>query len=91
VVHAVEHGLRHEGLQDLHDGTSPLEQAGRFLDGRTDLGVDSETAARVEQQADAMFCAGRLMLSRASGCAKACIIRAASATLRVIGPAARPM
>ncbi len=38
----------------------------------------------------AIAAGGRLIVSRASGCASTCIISAASATLRVIGPAARP-
>ncbi|MCY1311375.1 hypothetical protein D9M70_616660 [compost metagenome] len=41
--------------------------------------------------AQSMSCAGRLMLSRASGRASACIMSAASPTVRVMGPAARPM
>ena len=36
-------------------------------------------------------CGGRLIKSRASGWASVAIISAASATLRVIGPATRPM
>ena len=36
-------------------------------------------------------CGGRLIKSRASGCASVAIISAASATLRVIGPATRPI
>jgi hypothetical protein len=38
-----------------------------------------------------MSCQGRLMLSRASGRLSAAIITAASATRRVMGPAARPV
>ena len=41
--------------------------------------------------AQSMVCAGRLMLSRASGALSTCISKAASATVRVMGPAARPM
>jgi hypothetical protein len=37
-----------------------------------------------------MSAAGRLMLSRQSGCDSTRIIKAASRTLRVIGPATRP-
>jgi hypothetical protein len=38
-----------------------------------------------------MSCSGSAMLSRASGCDSTCIISAASSTLRVMGPAARPV
>jgi hypothetical protein len=83
-----------------------FEKARRMFDCRAHLGLDREAAARIEQQPDAqaaqvvgrhveaaqsMSCAGRLMLSRASGFDSACIINAASPTVRVIGPAARPM
>ena len=41
--------------------------------------------------AQSSACAGRLMLSRASGWLSTCNISAASLTPRVMGPAARPM
>ena len=67
-----------------------------------DLGVDRQAAAGVEQQADPQAAhvaleprpgdvlGGRLIVSRSSGCASTLIISAASATVRVIGPATRP-
>ena len=41
--------------------------------------------------AQSSVCAGRLMQSRASAWLSTCSMRAASLTLRVMGPAARPM
>ena len=79
-----------------------LELLGRRLDRGGDLGVDRQADAGVEHQADAQAATsrssrasrssarGRLIVSRSSGCASTPISSAASATLRVIGPATRP-
>ena len=45
----------------------------------------------VSQLFQSMASKGRLMLSRSSGQASACISSVASATVRVMGPAARPV
>ena len=52
MVHAVEHGRRHEGLHRLDDGAGRLEAPGRRLDRRAHLGLDRQAAAGVQQQAD---------------------------------------
>jgi hypothetical protein len=88
-------------------GAGGLEPSGGGLHGGGDLGLHRQAAAGIQQQADAQAlqvlgrrgrhagqssaCAGRLMLSRASGWLSTCIISAASLTLRVMGPAARPV
>ena len=91
------------GAHRLDDRAGGLEGARRGLDGCRGLGSTGRPAAGVEQQADAqalqrraaasvqsMPAGGRLIVSRASGCDSTLIISAASATLRVIGPATRP-
>lgn len=95
--HAVEHLAREKGAHGLDDGAGLLEQARGRFNGGAYLGVGGQAAAGVQQQAQAqaaqalqagrqrlliVSCAGRLMLSRASGLLSTCIISAASCTVR---------
>ena len=90
------------GADALDARAGGLEALGRGLDRGGDLGVDRQADAGVEQQpmrrpatsrssrCQSIDCAGRLIVSRSSGWASTPIISAASATVRVIGPATRP-
>ncbi len=53
LVHAVEHGLGHEGLHQAHLGTGLLEQAGGMFHGGAHFVLDWQAAASVQQQAQA--------------------------------------
>ena len=101
-----DYGMLSSGLSSLHGVTRNPWRLDRNPSGSSSgaaaaavagygplhIGTDIGGSVRLpERFIQSMSCAGRLMLSRASGWASTCIMSAASATLRVIGPAARPM
>jgi hypothetical protein len=103
VVDAVDHLARGEGGSGSTTRRRPRTRAPRPAPRRHDR-LGREAPAGVQQQADAQAaqrrgsagspqasgCHGRLIASRASGRLSTASASAASATLRVIGPATRP-